>query len=195
MSIYNLFKLDFFLTEIVADTLIKLLKPSKDRSDLEDSVVVEKIRIERNWLASYCRRFVEKLTWQFRMFLYNKKKYIKCAIHVLLVFYSPSKTLLGIKVIDQETLKEIGSMSKFIHYCINSFFSQIDLLNPSKRRIVETDGMSDGEKRIAAENNMKEKKLYYTYCIGAILNICLRVYDGPRGGVSYRFRRHKAIKI
>ncbi len=190
-----MFKLDFFFTEIVADTLIKLVKPSKDRSDFEDSVVVKKIKTERNQLASYCRRFVEKLTWQFRMFLYNKKKYIKYAIHVLLVFYSPSKILLGIKVVDQETLKEIGLKSKFTHYFINNFFLQMDLLNPSKRRIIETDGMSDGEKRIADGNNMKEAKLYYTFCIGAILNICLSVYDGPRGGLSYRFMRHKVIKI
>lgn len=190
-----MFKLDFFLSEIVADTLNYLVKPSKDRSDFEDSEVFKKIKNERNQLASYCRRFVEKLTWQFRMFLYNKKKYIKCAIRVLLVIYSPSKTLLGIKVIDQETLQEIGSISKFIHHCINIFFFQIDLLNPSKRRIIETDGMSDGEKRIADENNIKEAKLYYTYCIGAILNMLLRVYDGPRGGLSYRFRRHEVIKI
>jgi hypothetical protein len=203
--------------------VIKLVKPTKDKNDFEESMVlfenrlavipysplidrdgleitgidnkyermkeVKRIKTKRNQLA------LEKVTWRFRMGLWDRRKYIQLAIRFLFVFYPPGKILLGKEVINRKTLQGISLISKLGHYFTNHFFLRESLFRSKKRKIIISDDMSIREKRIATENKKKQSLLLFVYRVIAITNIGLFFYDDNRGGLSYRLLGHIAKDI
>lgn len=147
---------------------------------------VKRNKTKRHQLA------LEKVTWRFRMGLWDRRKYIKYAIRFLFVFYPPGKILLGKEVINRKTLQGISLISKLAHYFTNQFFVRESFR--SKKRKISND-MTIKEKRIATENRKKESLLLFVYRVIAITNIGLFFYDDNRGGLSYRLLGHVAKDI